>query len=196
MSLERLSELLFEYSESIPNGAYVNLMNELRDIHRARPVVPVVPQPPPIQRPIIRGVEELLNRQPVWGEWKNAIWEYGIVEEDDERVWTCNVSHYAVWEIFSPTPSRKIIWAVEGVNRQSIKVKETIYELRKAPNNMFIVAKVMENRGKLITLAKIKNTIFNLNTETTIYDRSLRPFTREEIMNQGWNPNQAEDIAQ
>jgi hypothetical protein len=171
-------------------------MNELRDIHRARPVVPVVPQPPIQRPPLIRGVEELLNRQPVWGDWRHAIWEHSIVEEDDDCIWTCNVSHYAVWEIFCPNPSRKIVWAIESVNRQSVKVKETTYELRKAPNDMFIVAKVFEIRGKLITLAKMKNTTFNLNDRTHISDRSSRPFTRDEVMSQGWNPHQAEDIAQ
>jgi hypothetical protein len=36
MTMERLTDLLFENSESIPNGLYLTLMNELRDMHRAK----------------------------------------------------------------------------------------------------------------------------------------------------------------
>lgn len=183
MSLERLSELLFESSESIPNGVYVNLMNELRDIHRARPVV--APPPP---RPLIRGVEDALTSAPVWGEWRYAVWDDDIVEDDDECIWTAHISHYAVWEIFNSCGYRKTKWEIEAVNRKSIKVKETILELYKEPNDTFRVGIVEVNRHKLITTPKIKDTIFNLNTSTYIAQSNTRPFTREEIIRSGWNP--------
>lgn len=203
MSLERLSELLFENSETIPNGLYLNLMNELRDLHKvkAKPVAPVAPP-----RPLITNEFDILNALPSWEDWKKVIWEDDIVDDEyaTEGLWTTNVYYNAKWEIFNPAyPTCRTIWEVEQVNRKSVRVRESILRLEKIPiptenpintTYAYRVVKVKEERGKIIYFPKVKSTIFNSNRRipATTYTHTIpalnATLTKDQILFYGWNP--------
>lgn len=192
MSLERLSELLFENSETIPNGLYLNLMNELRDLHKVKPA-PVVVQ----ERPLITNENDILNALPRWEDWKKVIWEDDIVDEEyaTEGLWTTNVSSNDKWEIFNPAyPNCRTIWEVEQVNRKSVRVSETILRLEKLQNqDAYRVVRVREEFGKIIYFPKVKSTIFNSNRRipSTYYPPSIPTLSKDRILFYGWNPNNA-----
>lgn len=194
MSLERLSELLFENSETIPNGLYLNLMNELRDLHKVKPApAPAVVQP----RPYISNENDILNALPIWEDWKKVIWEDDIVDEEfaTEGLWTTNVVNTDKWEIFNPAyPNCRTIWEVEQVNRKSVRVKETIMRLEKLQNqDAYRVVRVSVERGKIIYFPKVKSTIFNSNRRipSTFFPANTPILTKDIILFYGWNPNSA-----
>jgi len=202
MSLERVSELLFENSETIPNGLYLNLMNELRDLHKEKAKAVVAVAPP---RPLISNEWDILNALPTWEDWKKCIWEDDIVDEEfaTEGLWTTNVSHNAKWEIFNPAyPNCRTIWDVEQVNRKSVRVSETILRLEKLNTidpNTYRVVQVKVERGKIIYFPKVKSTIFNSNkripsTYYPFHQIQIPTLSKEHILFYGWNPINAVSV--
>lgn len=187
MSLERLSELLFEHSEEIPNGVYLNLMNELRDLHKNRVAPPVVIQNPPA--PQAELIRDIARYMPIWGDWRNRIWDdEGLVSENDDDYWTSHIHHDAVWEVFSPIPNTRVKWEVQRVNRKSVIVNEFTYRIRLIDERgYYSVFCIDTKRNVYKDLPKIKATTFNLSDFGSYITTPLGQ-TRENCMRMGWNP--------
>ena len=189
MSLERLSELLFEHSEEIPNGVYLNLMNELRDLHKNRVPPPVVisnPQPAPVAD-LIRDIARYM---PIWGSWRYRIWEdEGPLTENDEDYWTSHIRHDACWEVFSPIPNTRVKWEVQRVNRKSVIVNEFTYRIRETDERglYYSVYCIDTKRNVYKDLPKIKATTFNLSEYGSWIPTPMGQ-AKENCMRMGWNP--------
>lgn len=137
MSLERLSELLFDNSEEIPNGVYLSLMNELRDIHRARQVVP--PPPPPPQPEATRSVL-----------WLN--YEEKFSNTDTDNFFQVNIYVNNAIEVLTGDKYTREFWLVDKKNHKTIVFSVYRWNLRylNPENTWFKLDTIVEKRKKTI----------------------------------------------